>query len=628
MSAASSTDTNSITQPTNIVPETSTATGLGTSFDYTFAGYSITVIELQADNPPTVAQAAAASPAPPVTITSTSLSVLGADAAGESNLTYTWSATGPANVIFGANGTNAAKNVSATFLESGTYNFLVTITNPLGGTTTSSLTVVVAQTPTHVAVTPNNSPLLPIGFSQLFSGTATDQFGFPISSPSFTWGITGSSNSINSSGNATLGSTPGSFLVTATDGSAQGSAVIIAENFAVPSGSTLGINLGSGGAVSLSNTGSTLTAAQNGEQISFTGVAAVTVTDTGSGDTFNFTGPSSIPFTFSNASTSTINVNAGSLTFASAASITLGALNIASGATSLLTPSATNTPNVLNITSLLVSGTGKLDMTNSEIFVKYGAASDPISTIYGYLKTGYNGGAWNGPGIISSSAAAQNASAGALQYGIGWADGNDGVHNVPGLSTGQIELRYTLLGDANLDGRRQRHRLQHPRRRLWNGTYQLGPGQFLLRLQRQRQRFLRPLRQLRARRPNRRLRPRGPDRGVRPGRGHYRRRLIDIVHGIVAHSAPIKHSPIQRRHRYGPPQANPQTQTPESQGKITPVFLRPRYARRSPPAGWRLSEAKSGLVGSCGGLPNVDRSNHRLAAASDIFRQNRSLFRI
>ncbi len=452
MSAASSTDTNSITQPTNIVPETSTATGLGTSFDYTFAGYSITVIEFQADNAPTVAQAAASSPAPPVTATSTSLSVLGADAAGESNLTYTWSAIGPANVIFSANGTNAAKNVTATFLIAGTYNFLVTITNPLGGTTTSTLTVVVAQNPTRVAVTPGNSPVLPIGFSQLFSATVTDQFGNPINSPSFTWGITGSNNSINSSGNATLGSTPGTFLVTAMDGSAQGSAVIIAENFAVPSGSTLGINLGSGGAVSLSNTGSTITATQNGEQISFTGVAAITVTDTGSGDVFNFTGPSSIPFTFTGASTSTINVNAGSLTFASAASITLGALNIASGATALMTPSATNTPNVLNVSILLVSGTGKLDMTNSEIFVKYGAASDPISTIYGYLKSGYNNGAWNGPGIISSSAAAQNATPGALQYGIGWADGNDGVHNVPGLSTGQIELRYTLLGDANLDG--------------------------------------------------------------------------------------------------------------------------------------------------------------------------------
>ncbi len=33
-----------------------------------------------------------------------------------------------------------------------------------------------------------------------------------------------------------------------------------------------------------------------------------------------------------------------------------------------------------------------------------------------------------------------------------WADCADGTHNVAGLSRGEIELKYTLLGDANLDG--------------------------------------------------------------------------------------------------------------------------------------------------------------------------------
>ncbi len=37
-----------------------------------------------------------------------------------------------------------------------------------------------------------------------------------------------------------------------------------------------------------------------------------------------------------------------------------------------------------------------------------------------------------------------------MKYGIGWADGKDNIVN--GLSSGQIELKYTLLGDANLDG--------------------------------------------------------------------------------------------------------------------------------------------------------------------------------
>ena len=49
------------------------------------------------DEPPTVAQPAAANPNP-VTGTTTNLSVLGADDGGEANLTYTWSASGPAAV--------------------------------------------------------------------------------------------------------------------------------------------------------------------------------------------------------------------------------------------------------------------------------------------------------------------------------------------------------------------------------------------------------------------------------------------------------------------------------------------------------------------------------------------------
>src|SRR5437764_8121596 len=50
----------------------------------------------------------------------TVLSVLGADLAAESNLTYTWAATGtpPAPVQFSANGTNAAKDRKSTRLNS------------------------------------------------------------------------------------------------------------------------------------------------------------------------------------------------------------------------------------------------------------------------------------------------------------------------------------------------------------------------------------------------------------------------------------------------------------------------------------------------------------------------------
>jgi hypothetical protein len=105
-----------------------------------------------------------------------------------------------------------------------------------------------------------------------------------------------------------------------------------------------------------------------------------------------------------------------------------------------------------DIGALSLSGTGTLDITNNHLFINYGNGPDPIAAIAGYIKSGYNGGAWNGPGIISSAALTPTPMSGGslYPYGIGYADGADGV--VAGLSSGQIEVAYALLGDANLDG--------------------------------------------------------------------------------------------------------------------------------------------------------------------------------
>ena len=115
-------------------------------------------------------------------------------------------------------------------------------------------------------------------------------------------------------------------------------ATVIAEDFAVPAGSTLDINLGSAGAVSLSDPGGNITASQNGVQITFSGVTAVTVTDTASNDVLNFNGPLSLPFTFVNCGSSTVNVNSGTLTFAAnmGGTINLGTLSVAASASAVV----------------------------------------------------------------------------------------------------------------------------------------------------------------------------------------------------------------------------------------------------------------------------------------------------
>jgi len=314
--------------------------------------------------------------------------------------------------------------------------------------TTSTVNVTVQQTPTTIIVSPNSSPVVPVGFSQQFSATAADQFGNAITSPSFMWGISGSGNSINGMGNATLGSTPGSYTVTATDGSAQGMAGVIAENFAVPSGSTLDINLGSAGPVAITASGGNITASQNGVQVTLSGFIGVTVTDTASNDVLNFNGVPALPFAFVNTGSSIVNVNNGTLIFAAVpgGSISLGNLSVASGAGAMITAATTNSATTLNMNSLAIAATGALDMTNNEVLINYGAGPDPISTITGWIAGGYAGGSWNGSGI-NSSVARTNSS-----FALGYADSAD-AGNPANLSSGQIEILYTLLGDANLDGK-------------------------------------------------------------------------------------------------------------------------------------------------------------------------------
>jgi autotransporter-associated beta strand protein len=97
----------------------------------------------------------------------------------------------------------------------------------------------------------------------------------------------------------------------------------------------------------------------------------------------------------------------------------------------------------VTIASLFITSGGKLDIANNHLIINFSGA-DPISQIAGYLVTGYASGNWNGPGIDSSAVVAGSS------YGLGYADGADGI--VAGLSSGQIEVKYTLLGDADLDG--------------------------------------------------------------------------------------------------------------------------------------------------------------------------------
>jgi len=121
----------------------------------------------------------------------------------------------------------------------------------------------------------------------------------------------------------------------------------------------------------------------------------------------------------------------------------LSSLAIGSGAKVVIAAGSPSTATILTVGSLSDSGT--LDLNNGELFIKYGAGPDPIASIAAWLASGYAGGNWNGTGIISTQAISNPA------YGLGYADSAD-PGNPGNLPSGTIEVMYTLLGDANLDG--------------------------------------------------------------------------------------------------------------------------------------------------------------------------------
>jgi filamentous hemagglutinin len=101
--------------------------------------------------------------------------------------------------------------------------------------------------------------------------------------------------------------------------------------------------------------------------------------------------------------------------------------------------------------------TGTLDLADNALVVNYDAgAPSPIGTIADQVRSGWANGAWNGGGIITSRATP--AAAGTT---LGYAE----AAGVLGLATGatatwqgqtvddtSVLVRYTLTGDANLDG--------------------------------------------------------------------------------------------------------------------------------------------------------------------------------
>ena len=141
----------------------------------------------------------------------------------------------------------------------------------------------------------------------------------------------------------------------------------------------------------------------------------------------------------------TVSVN-GRATFAT--SQTLADLSL--GASGKLALTGGGTIETKRLTVNASTGGAQLDLGDGALIVDYDGPS-PLATVRSLLTSGYAGGAWNGPGVASSTAAA--GSGRALGYGeassiLGAGGGSFAGRPVDGTA---VLVRSTLYGDADLN---------------------------------------------------------------------------------------------------------------------------------------------------------------------------------
>jgi hypothetical protein len=101
---------------------------------------------------------------------------------------------------------------------------------------------------------------------------------------------------------------------------------------------------------------------------------------------------------------------------------------------------------VSEVDGLSIAPDARFDLTNNGLIV----GSTPIAAVRAAILAGRNGGDWSGDGLTSSAAAANSASA-AVGYAVA---GDLGLNRFMGqiVTDADVLVRYTRLGDANLDG--------------------------------------------------------------------------------------------------------------------------------------------------------------------------------
>jgi autotransporter-associated beta strand protein len=187
---------------------------------------------------------------------------------------------------------------------------------------------------------------------------------------------------------------------------------------------------------------------------SFTGTGGIA----GSG-ALTKAGTASLTLATTNSYSGGTNVTGGTLILSgSAAFPSTTALNISTGATVQLAAHTGGSANtvVLTTSQLTLAGTtgswgGLLDLTNNSLIVRYGSLANTTSQV----TTAFANGSWTGAaGITSSTAAADTSHLTAVGVLKNDNAGTAIYTTFDNTSTvdGDILVKYTYYGDANLDG--------------------------------------------------------------------------------------------------------------------------------------------------------------------------------
>jgi GH25 family lysozyme M1 (1,4-beta-N-acetylmuramidase) len=257
-----------------------------------------------------------------------------------------------------------------------------------------------------------------------------------------TWNVTGASSKLtlartNAAGAATM---------VLNGGTLQANANVTTTNpLTLPATGTGGaVDVGAGATVNagtLTNTG--------GKALSKTGAGTLNVTGAQShaaGAALNVS-----------AGTVNLNTNAGSNASpllglnATGGAVNFNAREDLSGVSLSGTAAAALTAGgakVLNTGTLSLVNSARLDLTNNAMVVR----GSSLAAVKGYLATGFAAGAWNGPGVNSSAAAADAGHVTALGSATSGSLNLTSFKGVTGLTGNEVLVAYTYYGDADLNG--------------------------------------------------------------------------------------------------------------------------------------------------------------------------------